>query len=89
MEQEISCGGKRMKLSNKWLAWSAILIILFIIVSGFFLLRSGLVDFGTGEANEDVIYELELFSAQMNNFLGLPPDYEDEALSKLEIEVGK
>ena len=74
-----------MKKTGKWLIVLTILMILFLIVSGFFFLSSGLINLENGEPNEDMIYELELFNAKMNNLLGIPTDEYDEKLLSEEV----
>lgn len=66
-----------MSKIGKRLAWLAIIMLISFILSGFFFLKSGLMDFETGGVHEEVVIELEKASFEFNEFFGIPANYED------------
>lgn len=66
-----------MNKSWKWLIWLVVIMILSFIVSGFFFLKSGLIHVGTGKVNSEVVIELERFSFEFNELLGISVDYDN------------
>lgn len=69
-----------MNKASKWLVIFAVLMLVSFIISGFFFLKSGLIDTEEGTANEEVVYNLELFNAKMNKFLGIPLNEENRRI---------
>lgn len=65
-----------MNKSKKWLILFTIIMIISFFISGFFFLKSGLINLGTGEVNSEVVIQLEKFSFEFNNFFGIPNTYD-------------
>lgn len=61
-----------MKSKNKWLSWALVLMFISFVMSGFFFLKSGVIDLETKTVNENVIYEVNVFNARMNRLLNYP-----------------
>ncbi|NCN86280.1 hypothetical protein GW932_00445 [archaeon] len=66
-----------MNRIGKKLALLTIIMLLSFIVSGFFFLKSGLIDFQNGGVHEEVVIELEQASFATNEFFGLPVNYKN------------
>lgn len=76
-----------MKKINKFLIWLLIIMILSLITSGFFFLKSGLIDFENQKINSQKVEELELFNKKINKLLGIPTNkYKKESTNNL---IGK
>ena len=43
-------------------------------------MKSGLIDLGKGEVNKEMVYELELFSVKLSEYLDLPLNEYDKKL---------
>ena len=59
-----------MRTSNKWLIWLAIIMVVSLIISGFFFVRSELIDYKTGDVNQERIDELVTFNEEINDIFG-------------------
>jgi hypothetical protein len=66
-----------MSKIGKKLAWLAIIMLISFIISGFFFLKSGLIDFENGGVHKEVVIELEKVSFGFNEFFGIPVNYEN------------
>lgn len=69
-----------MKKVNKWLIWLLIMMVISLLISGFFFLKSGLIDFENEKVNEEVIHELELFEAKIKQYFNFPISTNEEKL---------
>lgn len=61
-----------MKAKNKWLIASVILMILSFMASGFFFIKSGILNLEDGTINEDVLLDIEIFNDKINQIMGIP-----------------
>lgn len=77
-----------MKKANKWLIIATILMILSFIISGFFFLKSGLLDLETGKANEEVVFDLQVLNIKLSAILHIPLSDEAKEIQK-RIEYNK
>lgn len=66
-----------MKKVGKWLILLVIIMFISFIISGFFFLKSGLMDFENGGVNGEVVIELEKTSFEFNKLFGIPIEYEN------------
>lgn len=78
-----------MKKRNKWLAISFALMILFFLASGFFFLKSDLVDFRNNDINYEVLKELEIFNIKLSEYLNIPTDKRVDIIENMTIEEYK
>lgn len=63
-----------MNKVGKRLAWLTIIMLISFIISGFFFLKSGLMDFENGGVHDEVVINIEKFNFEMNEFLGIPTE---------------
>lgn len=75
-----------MKKGNKWLVVSLILMIFFFLASGFFFLKSGLVDFRYDDFNYEVLKELEIFNIKLSEYLHIPTNEKIDMLENMSKE---
>jgi len=78
-----------MKKGNNWIIISLILMILFFLASGFFFLKSGIIDFRNNDFNYEVLKELEIFNIKFSETLNIPTSERADVIENMSTEEYK